>query len=235
MNSHKVVSREAWTKARVEFLAQEKEFTRLRDKINADRRALPWVRVEKKYVFEGPQGKETLAQLFGGKEQLIVQHFMMGPDWEHGCKSCSFWADNYANIPVHLAHRDVTLLAVSRAPLAKIEAFKQRMGWGFKWVSSNGSDFNFDYGVSFTPEQYAAGKAQYNFAPFQSEMDEMPGISVFFKDADAAVYHTYSTYSRGLDMMNGAYHYLDLAPKGRDEANLPATMSWLRHHDRYES
>jgi predicted dithiol-disulfide oxidoreductase (DUF899 family) len=230
---HQVVSREAWVAARKEFLAKEKEFTRLRDELSRQRRALPWERVEKPYVFDGPNGKESLAQLFAGRHQLIVQHFMLGPDWKVGCKSCSFWADNFNGTDIHLQQRDVTFIAVSRAPLPQIEAFRKRMGWSFKWVSSHGNDFNFDYQVSFRPEDLEKGEVIYNYAPRESTMSELPGVSVFYRDDDDAVFHTYSCYARGLDMLNGAYHYLDLAPKGRDEDSLPFSMAWVRLHDEY--
>jgi predicted dithiol-disulfide oxidoreductase (DUF899 family) len=230
---HQIVSREEWTEARKRHLAREKEFTRLRDELSAERRALPWVRVEKEYMFEGPDGKATLTDLFGGRSQLIVYHFMLGPDWEEGCKSCSFWADNLQGIDVHLAARDVTLLTVSSAPLDRITKFKTRMGWTHKWMSSAGSDFNHDYQVTFTPEELARGEVCYNYAMMRSSMTELPGISVFYRDADGTVYHTYSCYSRGLDMMNGAYHYLDLVPKGRDESGPGSRMAWVRLHDSY--
>jgi predicted dithiol-disulfide oxidoreductase (DUF899 family) len=230
---HDVIVHEAWVEARKKLLAAEKEFTRLREHLSQQRRDLPWERVEKDYVFEGPKGKEALGQLFDGRHQLIVQHFMLGPDWEEGCKSCSFWADNFNGTDIHLEHRDVTFLAVSRAPLAKIEAFKRRMGWSFKWVSSFGSDFNYDYQASSRPEDLAKGEALYNYAPRTGQMPELPGVSVFYKDAEGAIFHTYSCYARGLDMLNGAYHYLDLVPKGRDEAGLPYPMAWVRLHDRY--
>ncbi|MEZ4661338.1 MAG: thioredoxin family protein [Caldilineaceae bacterium] len=233
MTNHPVVSQAEWLAARRELLAKEKEFTHLRDQLSQQRRDLPWERVEKEYVFDGPNGKETLADLFDGKGQLVVYHFMFGPDWEEGCPSCSFWADNYSGIPAHLAHRDVAHVTISRAPLAKLEGWKQRMGWDFKWVSSYGNDFNFDYHVSFTPQQIESGAAMYNYQTIQ-EGGESPGISVFYKDDDGAIYHTYSTYARGLDMLNVAYHYLDLVPKGRDEENLPWPMAWLHYHDSYE-
>ena len=234
MANHKVVSHTEWLEARQALLAAEKEFTRQRDALTRQRQALPWERVEKDYRFEGPGGKQSLAELFDGRSQLIVYHFMLGPDWEEGCKSCSFWADNFNGIPVHLAHRDVTFTAVSRAPLTKINAYKSRMGWSFPWVSSFGSDFNFDYHVSFTPEQIAAGTAWSNYATRPNTISEQVGISVFYRDADGQVFHTYSCYARGVDMMNGAYHYLDLVPKGRDEGGLKFTMEWLRRHDQYE-
>jgi predicted dithiol-disulfide oxidoreductase (DUF899 family) len=233
METHKIVSRDEWIEARKQHLAREKELTRLRDQLSAERRELPWVRVGKQYVFEGPAGKETLPELFAGKSQLVVQHFMFGPDWEAGCKSCSFWADNYNGFVVHLMQRDVSFVAVSLAPLDKIEAFKRRMGWSFKWVSSHGSDFNHDYHVSFRPEEFEGEEVYYNYARQKMPVAELPGISVFAKDASGAVFHTYSCYQRGLDMMNAAYHYLDLVPKGRDEASLPFSMAWVRHHDNY--
>jgi predicted dithiol-disulfide oxidoreductase (DUF899 family) len=234
MSTHPIVSRNEWLAARKTLLKQEKDFTRQRDALSAERRKLPWVKVEKSYAFEGPGGKETLADLFAGKSQLAVYHFMLGPDWPEGCKSCSFWADNFDGVDVHLRHRDLTLIAISRAPLATIEAFKRRMGWRFKWVSSSGNDFNRDFNVSFTPEEHANGGAPYNFDTRKFTGDEAPGMSLFARDDAGAVFHTYSTYSRGLDMINGAYHILDLAPKGRDEAALPYTMAWVRHHDKYE-
>lgn len=234
MTMHQIVSPSEWLSARRELLRREKEFTRLRDQLSAERRKLPWVKVVKPYVFEGPEGKETLADLFQGRSQLAVYHFMLGPDWNEGCKSCSFMADNFDGMTVHLAHRDVSLVAVSRAPLAQIEAFKHRMGWAFHWVSSFSNDFNRDFHVPFTPEELAKGDVFYNFEKRGFPREEAPGLSVFFKDEAGAVFHTYSCYARGLDMLIGAYHFLDLAPKGRDEAGLPYTMSWIRHHDRYE-
>jgi predicted dithiol-disulfide oxidoreductase (DUF899 family) len=194
---------------------------------------LPWTRVTKVYEFDGPDGRETLADLFDGRSQLVVYHLMFDPDWQVGCKSCSFWADNFNGIVPHLSQRDVSLVAISRAPLAKLQAFEDRLGWGFKWLSSLGSDFNYDFGVSFRPEDIAAGSTTYNYAPSTSTMSELPGISVFLKDADGQIYHTYSCYSRGLDMLNTAYHFLDLLPKGRDEANLPYAMAWVRLRDEY--
>jgi predicted dithiol-disulfide oxidoreductase (DUF899 family) len=235
MANHDVVSHEAWLAARKALLLEEKEFTRLRDQLSQRRRDLPWVRVDKQYVFEGPDGKESLAELFGGRSQLVVYHFMFGPDWGAPCKSCSFWADNFERNVVHLAHRDVTLIAVSSAPLQRLEAFKRRMGWTFKWVSSAGGDFNYDYQVSFTADDLAKGEAYYNYAMQKNTVSELPGISVFYKDAGGTVFHTYSCYARGLDMMNAAYHYLDLVPKGRDEADQrPYPMAWLRYRDSYE-
>ncbi len=233
MNHSKVVSRDEWLAERKQHLSKEKEFTRLRDKLSAERRELPWVKVEKNYLFDGPGRKETLADLFGGRSQLIVYHFMFGPEWEQGCPSCSFLSDHIDGSVVHLAHRDVTFVVVSRAPLPKIEAFKKRMGWRFKWVSSYGSDFNFDYHVSFTKDAMTKGKVYYNYDMNEFPSDEGPGISVFCKDGSSDIFHTYSAYARGLDILVGAYNYLDLVPKGRDEAELPWTMAWVRHHDKY--
>lgn len=234
MKKHKVVSKEEWLTARKEYLAKEKEFTRLRDQLSKERRELPWVKVEKAYVFDSPGGKESLSDLFEGKSQLVVYHFMYGPDWEEGCPSCSFWADNFNGIVIHLNHRDINLVAVSRAPLEKLEAYRKRMGWSFKWVSSYGSDFNWDYNVSFTPEEMEKEKMYYNYRMMSFPSDEGPGISVFYKNDKGEIFHTYSCYQRGLDMLNGAYHYMDLAPKGRDEDELPYTMAWLRRRDQYE-
>ncbi len=234
MQNHKVVSREEWLAARKEYLAKEKEFTRLRDRLSQERRELPWVKVEKEYLFDGPHGKETLSDLFEGRSQLIIYHFMYGPDWEEGCPSCSFWADNFNGIVIHLNHRDINLVAVSRAPLDQLEAYKKRMGWSFKWVSSFGSDFNRDYHVSFTPDEMEKGEMFYNFSLSHFPSEEAPGISVFYKDEQGDVFHTYSCYARGLDLLNGAYHYMDLVPKGRDEDTLPYSMAWLRRHDQYD-
>lgn len=233
MKNHKVVSSEEWFAARRDHLAKEKEFTRLRDQLSRERRELPWVKVEKEYVFDGPDGKESLSDLFDDRSQLIIYHFMYGPDWEEGCPSCSFWADNFNGIDIHLKHRDISLVAVSRAKLDTLEAYKQRMGWSFKWVSSFGSDFNQDYHVSFTPDEMEKGEMFYNFGITKFPSEEAPGISVFIKNEQGEVFHTYSCYARGLDMLNGAYHYMDLAPKGRDEDDLPYTMAWLNRHDQY--
>jgi predicted dithiol-disulfide oxidoreductase (DUF899 family) len=233
--NHPIVSRERWIAERKALLAHEKELTHLRDQIARERRALPWERIEKVYTFDAPEGTRTLADLFEGRRQLLVQHFMLGPGWEQGCPSCSFMADHTDGMNVHLANRDVTFVAVSRAPLGEIERFRQRMGWQFKWVSAFGSDFNHDFNVSFTPEEQANGEVTYNFVtqPFLS--DELPGVSVFYKDDTGEVFHTYSTYGRGVEVMMGTYNMLDLTPKGRDEDNLPHTMEWVRHHDRYET
>lgn len=233
MPNHPVVSRQEWIAARKELLAKEKELTRLRDALAQQRRELPWVKVTKQYVFAGPDGPQSLSELFAGRRQLIVYHFMYGPDWDEGCPSCSFWADNFEGIPIHLAHRDATLVAISRAPYEKIAAYRRRMGWTFPWYSSYGSDFNFDFQVSYTPEQVESGNAEHNYRRTKV-LAELPGISVFYRDEAGEVYHTYSTYERGLDMLNGAYHYMDLLPKGRDEAELRWTMAWLRRHDQYE-
>jgi predicted dithiol-disulfide oxidoreductase (DUF899 family) len=229
---NQVVSPEEWLKARLELLAAEKQFTRQRDALTRRRMAMPWERVEESYQFEGPNGALSLADLFDGRSQLIVYHFMLGPDWEEGCKSCSFWADNFNGIPIHLNHRDVTFTAISRAPLAKIEAYKKRMGWSLPWVSSYGSDFNYDFHVSFTEEQLAAGKVDYNYGLVEG-YEELPGVSVFYKSDKGEVFHTYSCYARGIDMVNGAYQFLDLVPKGRDEDGFEFSMEWVRRHDQY--
>ncbi len=233
MTDHKVVSQAEWLAARKDLLAKEKEFTRQRDALSAERRKLPWVKVEKNYVFDTADGKKTLADLFAGKSQLIVYHFMLGPGWEEGCKSCSFLGDHFDGSFIHLSHRDVALLAVSRAPLPQIEAFQKRMGWRFPWVSSYGSDFNRDYDVSFTKDEMAAGKVYYNYQEMEFPSEEAPGASVFYKDNTGDIFHTYSTYARGLDILVGTYNFLDLTPKGRDEAGLKHTMAWVRHHDKY--
>jgi len=234
MQTHKIVSRDEWLAARRAHLADEKAFTRARDELSRKRRDLPWEKVEKRYVFDGPNGKETLAKLFAGKSQLIVYHFMLGPGWEAGCPSCSLLADHFDGSVVHLAQRDVSFVVISRAPLEQIEAFKRRMGWRFKWVSSFGNDFNFDYHVSFTPEQKANGAIEYNYEKTEFPSEEAPGASVFYKGADGDMFHTYSSYGRGLDILIGAYNFLDLAPKGRDEEGLAWSMAWVRHHDRYD-
>ena len=231
---HTVVSQNEWLAARRALLAREKEFTRARDALSAEVRALPWVKIEKNYVFDGPDGRESLADLFGGKSQLMIYHFMLGPGWVQGCPSCSFVADHFDGAIPHLAQRDVALIAVSRAPSAEIEAYRKRMGWKFKWVSSNANDFNFDYGVSFTSQEQAKNEVTYNYGKQRFESDEMPGVSVFYKDESGQVFHTYSTYRRGVEVMMGTYNLLDLTPKGRDEHNPDYPMDWVRHHDRYE-
>ena len=230
---HKVVSREEWLKARREHLAAEKAFMRRRDELSRQRRELPWERVEKTYVFEGRNGPEKLADLFAGRSQLIIYHFMLGPTWEEGCKSCSFLADHFDATRIHLAHRDVTFAVVSRAPIQRIQAFQKRMGWQFHWVSSYGTDYNRDYGVQFTPEELA-GEDNYNYGKTRFGSEEAPGLSVFYKDEAGAIFHTYSTYARGLDPLVGTYQFLDLVPKGRDEEGLSFTMAWVRHHDKYD-
>jgi len=232
MQKHKVVSREEWLAARKAHLIHEKELTRWNDKLAAERRELPWVKVDKDYVFDGAKGQQGLEQLFGGNSQLIVYHFMFGPDWEQGCPSCSFHADHIDGANLHLKHHDVTVIAISRASWSKIAPFKKRMGWHFDWVSSHGSDFNFDYHVSFTEADRTGGRAYYNFETRDYMSNELPGISVFFKDADGTIYHTYSAYARGGDILLGAVNYLDLTPKGRNET---AGTDWVRYHDRYET
>jgi len=229
---HQVVSQNDWLTARKGLLAKEKDFTKARDQLSAARRALPWVKVEKNYVFDGPKGREALSDLFDGKDQLIVYHFMLGPGWVQGCPSCSFLADHFDGAVTHLAQRDVTLCVVSRAPLAEIEAYKKRMGWKFKWVSSFDNDFNHDFHVSFTPEEKAKG-AEYNYAKGDIPSEELPGLSAFIKDEKGSVFHTYSSYARGLDILVGTYNFLDMAPKGRDEDGLPWSMAWVRRHDEY--
>jgi predicted dithiol-disulfide oxidoreductase (DUF899 family) len=231
---HAIVSPEEWVLARKNLLEKEKELTRLRDEVSRQRRALPWERVEKGYVFDGPAGQETLADLFGGRSQLIVYHFMFGPDWAEGCPSCSMVADHMDGSLVHLAQRDVTLAVVSRARLPQIDAFQKRMGWRFKWVSSFENDFNRDYRVSFTPGEMAEGKVHYNYGLNAFPSAEAPGASVFSKDGSGDIFHTYSTYARGVEDFLGVYSYLDFTPKGRDEDSLPHPMAWVRHHDRYE-
>jgi predicted dithiol-disulfide oxidoreductase (DUF899 family) len=233
IEDHPVVSREEWLASRTAFLAKEKEFTRLRDELSRERRDLPWVKVEKQYVFDGPSGRETLADLFEGRSQLILYHFMFSPESDEGCPHCSFWADNFDGIDVHLNQRDVTFAAVSRASLARIEPFEQRMGWSFKWVSSAGNDFNYDYQASFTPEAVQSDAAFFNYATTGVGFPDREGASVFYRDESGAIFHTYACYSRGIDILNGAYNFLDLVPKGRDEAGLEFTQAWVRHHDRY--
>jgi predicted dithiol-disulfide oxidoreductase (DUF899 family) len=228
------VSRAEWLVARKDLLSREKEFTRQRDALSAARRKLPMVKIDKEYLFDGPDGKETLADLFDGRSQLIVYHFMFGPGWEEGCKSCSYLADHFTGANWHLPHRDVTFVVISRAPLAEIEPYKKRMGWRFKWVSSHGGDFNFDYHVSASGDEKAKEKMFYNYKMDELMSDEMPGLSVFYKGENGAIFHTYSTYARGLDMLVGTYHFLDLVPKGRDE-DPESTMDWVRRHDDYDA
>jgi len=234
LQHHKVVSESEWTAARKELLRKEKEFTRLRDQLSAERRELPWVKIDKPYMFDGPNGKETLADLFDGRSQLIVYHFMLGPGWKEGCPGCSFLADHIGGALLHLVQHDVMLVVVSRAPLAQIEPFEKRMDWRFKWVSSFGSDFNFDYHVSFTKDEMAKGKVYYNYETQETGSEESPGVSVFYKDASGDIFHTYSCYARGSEMLIGAYNYLDLTPKGRNETGPRHDLGdWVRHHDKY--
>ena len=235
MKYPEVLSHDDWLEARKALLAKEKQFTHLRDELTEARRALPWEKVETDYVFDAPNGKESLSDLFGGRSQLIVYHFMLAPGWQEGCKSCSLLADHFNPAVIHLAQRDVTMLAVSRAPLNEIEAFKKRMGWSFKWVSSFGNEFNRDYHVSFTQDELDRGDAYYNYKAAGFPSTEAPGASVFYKDANDDVFHTYSVYARGLDMFISAYHYLDIVPKGRDEDDLAYTMEWVHLHDEYEN
>jgi predicted dithiol-disulfide oxidoreductase (DUF899 family) len=229
-----IVSRDEWTAARKRLLVKEKELDRARDALSAERRKLPWVKVDKEYTFIGPAGRASLRDLFAGRRQLIVYHFMFDPSWDEGCKSCSLLADTFDGGSLHLPARDTSFAAISRAPLAKIEAFRQRMGWHFPWFSSSETDFNYDYHVSFRPEDRVDGAVDYNYARRPFPLSEAPGASVFVRDGDD-VFHTYSTYQRGLDLLISTYNYLDLTPLGRDESDLPYTMSWVRHHDRYEA
>ncbi len=235
MHQNTVVTQEEWLEARKALLAKEKEFTQAREALARQRRDLPWVRIDKRYTFAGPEGEVSLADLFGSRSQLIVCHFMYGPDWTEGCPSCSFWADGYDPMVVHLAARDTAFIAVSRTSLANIAAYRERMGWRFDWVSSLDSDFNQDFAVSFTKAQMESGSVTYNYARSAFPSEEGPGLSVFYKNAAGEIFHTYSCYARGLDMMNTAYHLLDLTPKGRDEDSLPFTMAWVRRHDQYGS
>ena len=232
LDRHPVVSREKWLEARRTLLAEEKAFTRQRDALSQKRRDLPWVKVEKDYVFDGPDGKEKLRDLFDGRSQLVVYHFMFSPEWDAGCPHCSHWADNFNGVIVHLNHRDVSMVAISRAPYAKLKAYHKRMGWSFKWLSSHDSDFNYDFHVSFAPEDLAKKKAMYNFGTLDPGMPDREGVSVFYKDADGNVFHTYSAHARGIDMMNVDYQYLDLVPKGRDEGG--RGPFWVRRHDEYD-
>ena len=226
-------SKDEWLAARKKLLAKEKELTRLRDALSVERRALPWLRVEKQYLFDTPAGRKSLADLFEGRSQLAIYHFMFAPEWDEGCKSCSFWAESFDHIPIHLAHRDVTFLAVSRAPLEKLQVYARRFGWTFPWVSSAPSDFNYDFNVSFRPEELESRKASYNYEPAQYLRSDLPGVSVFARDRSGAVFHTYSSYARGIDALNVAYQYLDLVPKGRDEGNALG-LDWLRRRDQYD-
>ncbi len=229
---HRTTTREQWLKERVALLAEEKDLTRRRDALSAKVRALPWVRVSKAYTFDSPEGEKSLADLFDSHSQLIVYHFMFDPTWSQGCKSCSFIADHYNGLVIHLAHRDTAFVTVSKAPVAALETFRKRMGWSFPWVSAARTDFGKDYGVSYTNEELASGAAVYNYTPGPYPIRELPGLSVFFKDASGDLYHTYSTFARGLEEFLTAYRFIDITPKGRDEAETGG-MGWLRHHDRY--
>ena len=234
LENHKIVSHQQWLAESTALLAKEKEFTRLRDELSRKRRELPWERVDKEYVFDGSHGQQTLSDLFGKCSQLIVYHFMFAPDWDAGCKHCSFWADNFNGIDIHLKHRDVSFVAISRAPFAQIATYKKRMDWGFTWLSSFQTDFNYDYFVSFRPEEMAAGPVFYNYTKQTMDIPEREGVSVFYKDPQGKIFHTYSSFARGIDMLNCAYNYLDLAPKGRDEDKLEFTQAWVRRHDEYQ-
>jgi predicted dithiol-disulfide oxidoreductase (DUF899 family) len=235
MEPHEIVSHDEWLAARRAHLVEEKAFSRARDALSRKRRELPWEKVDKNYVFDTPSGKKSLADLFGGKSQLIVYHFMLGPGWEAGCPSCSLLADHFDGAVTHLAQRDVSFVVISRAPLPQIEAFQRRMGWRFQWASSFGADFNYDYQVSMSPQEKASGRVFYNYETIEDfPSEERPGASVFYKNPAGEIFHTYSTYGRGLDILIGAYNFLDLAPKGRDEEELAWSMAWVRHHDRYE-
>jgi predicted dithiol-disulfide oxidoreductase (DUF899 family) len=238
LEQQRIVSTAEWLEQRKKLLEKEKELTRLHDRLSAERRSLPWVKIEKNYVFDGPDGKQSLADLFDGRSQLIIYHFMFGPEWKEGCPSCSFLADHFGGALIHLSQRDVALAVVSRATVAQIEAFKKRMGWNFKWVSSNGNDFNWDFDVSFSPEDMRKGIVQYNYKsqkfPEEWPSDEAPGFSVFYQDSDQMIYHTYSSFGRGGEPAIGTYNLLDLVPKGRNEDGLLFPMAWVRHHDRYE-
>ena len=231
--NRKVVSQKEWIAARKKLLAKEKKFSKQRDELNLQRRKLPWVKIEKEYVFEGSRGKVTLGNLFGGKSQLIIYHFMFGPGWGEGCAHCSFWADHFDSATVHIGQRDTAFAVVSRAPLKEIQPFKKRMGWQFNWVSSFGTDFNFDFNVSFTTEQLKRRTAIYNFAPLDMDIDEREGVSAFYRGRNGDIYRTYSSYARGIDLMNTTYNFLDLTAKGRDE-NPEHTQDWVRYKDKYK-
>ncbi|MEZ5829897.1 MAG: thioredoxin family protein [Dongiaceae bacterium] len=231
---HQIVSREDWLNARTALLAKEKELTKLRDRLSAELRALPWVKIDKTYLFDAPSGKVTLSDLFDGRSQLIIKHFMLAPGQKEGCVGCSFESDHAEAALVHLLNHDVSYVAVARAPLAEIEAFKARMGWTFPWVSSFGSDFNYDFNVSFTPEQVANGTAFYNYRAGPVPLEDLSGLSVFYNDADGSIYHTYSSFGRGGEERLGTYIYLDMTPNGRNENGPSHTLTdWVRHHDRY--
>jgi predicted dithiol-disulfide oxidoreductase (DUF899 family) len=227
---HSVVSEEEWIEAGRSLLVKEKELTRFRDEVSRLRRDLPWVRIEKNYVFEGPEGRVSLSDLFDGRSQLLAYHFMFGPGWDEGCLGCSFVCDHVDGARQHLEHHDVSFAAISRAPLAEFAPFKKRMGWGFRWVSSNGNDFNYDFGVSYRREDLDRGPVLHNFTIQKLSSEEQPGLTALFKDADGAIYRTYSTYERGLDLLCGTYNFLDLTPLGRNETG---AMSWVSLHDKY--
>ena len=233
IETRKVVSQKEWLAARKQLLVKEKKFSKLRDALNLQRRELPWVKIEKEYVFAGPTGQVTLGDLFCGKSQLIIYHFMFGPSWGEGCEHCSFWADHFDSVNFHIGARDTVFAVISRAPWKEIAPFKKRMGWRFEWLSSFNTDFNFDFNVSFTPEQLKNGKAIYNYAPLDMNIDEREGVSAFYRDRNGDTYHTYSSYERGIDLMNTTYNFLDLTAKGRDE-NPEATQDWVRYHDKYK-
>jgi predicted dithiol-disulfide oxidoreductase (DUF899 family) len=235
MSEHAVVSHEEWLEARLGLLQREKQLTRLRDELSRERRALPWERVERIYDFDTPEGRKSLADLFDGCSQLVIYHFMFAPDWDEGCPSCSWWAESFDRNVIHLKHRDTTLMAVSHAPLDKLQAYRKRMGWTFPWASSYGSDFNYDYQVSFSPQEIESGSVCHNYREEREELEtELPGVSVFYRDPAGDIYHTYSAYRRGIDALNAGYQYLDLTPKGRDEDEFEFTMAWLRRRDQYE-
>jgi len=235
MTDHKIASEAEWVQARRKLLAREKELTDLQEKVAEERRGLPWVKVAKEYVFDTQQGKKTLSQLFDGRSQLIVYHFMYGPDWKEGCVGCSFLADHIDGANQHLMHHDVTWMAVSRAPLEKLLAYEKRMGWKFPWASSEGSDFNYDFHVSFTKDQIAKGNATYNFEPYTGDMEDLHGTSVFIKDKDGTIYHTYSAYARGDERSLGTYMWLDITPNGRNEGEGGNLTNWVKRHDQYET
>ena len=232
ITEHPVVSHDEWLRARTALLAKEKAFSATRDQLHRARRALPWERIDVAYLFDTPQGQRSLADLFDGRRQLVVYHFMFAPEWKEGCAHCSFWADSFDSLGAHLHGRDTTFIVVSRAPLAQLDAFRKRMGWRFAWVSSAGNSFNYDFGVSFTPKEMAAGSGFYNYKAHERG-PEREGASAFYKDEGGAVFHTYSTYARGIDLLNMTYNVLDLTAKGRDEAHLTSPQAWVRLHDRY--
>ena len=234
LDNHQIVSKNEWIAARKVLLKKEKEFTALRDQLSQLRRELPWIAVDKEYIFEGRNGKVNLSELFDGRSQLIVYHLMYDPRWDAACQSCSFWADNFNDIILHLNHRDVTMIAISKAPYSKIDTYKKRMGWDFKWVSSFDTDFNRDYNVSFTKEELEKKEGFYNFSIQDPSVSELPGVSVFYKDPSGKIFHTYSAYARGIDILNNTYNYLDLVPKGRDEDGYDFPMAWVRRHDEYD-